>query len=120
MTMPLILLRRKQESAFVMPDDVDDVHCPKKLRSSQPDVKVVVGGESFYHYSSIFCNCSDYFDAMLASNMKEGATKAIEFPDMYPDEWKHVYHFFEPAAATHVDIDVESISMLVPWFSELL
>lgn len=97
----------------------EDEHCPTRLRSSEPDVSVIVGGELFRHYSVILSTCSDYFDAMLSSNMKEGSTKVIEFPDKDPNEWKLVYKFFEPAAASHADLSVHCIEVLAPWMSEL-
>jgi len=92
-------------------------YCPKRLRSADPDVKVIVGEKTFLHYSTLLCNCSDYFDAMLSSEMKEGQTKIIKFPDKDPTEWEQVYQFIGSPAAT--DLNEENLSMLVPWFSEL-
>lgn len=83
----------------------------------EPDVKVIVGGQTFHHYAALLCNCSDYFDAMLSSNMKEGQTNVIEFVDKDPQEWKRVYDFIgDPSNA---QLELETIPMLVPWFSEL-
>lgn len=111
--------KRDADAAFEMPPDVDDEHCPKRMRSYEPDVCVIVGGEKFYHYGCILSNCSEYFNALLASNMKEGTTKVIEFKEKDPEEWKMVARFLEPSAAIHVDIPLEDMEVLVKWFSEL-
>lgn len=100
-----------------MADDEMKECCPKRLRSADPDVTLIVGDKTFSHYSAILCNCSDYFDAMLSSTMKEGQTKRIEFPDKTPDEWELVYSFIGAPATT--DLTQDNLPMLVPWFSVL-
>lgn len=109
---------KKRSSAFVIPSDVDEEHCPKRLRSADPDVKVVVGGEAFYHYSMVLSCGSEYFDTMLSSDMKEGQAKVVEFPDKSPGEWRRVFEFFGPTVAAK-ELTDEDCRTLLPWFSEL-
>lgn len=91
--------------------------CPKRMRSSDPDVKIIVGNETFLHYSILLSNASEYFDALLSSDFKEGTTKTIEWPEKLPEEWSMVYGFIgDPASAT---LDDDNVEILVPWFTEL-
>lgn len=101
----------------------EEESCPKRLRSMSPDVKVVVGSgdnkKIFHHYAAILCNSSEYFDVALSSSFKEGTTRVLEFPDKDPHEWEQVVDFFHLPAESTEKITIESIGMLVPWFSEL-
>lgn len=92
--------------------------CFKRIRSAEPDVKVIVGGKVFLHYSQELALNSEYFDAMLSSDMKEGQTKVIEFPDKSPYYWEKVYKFMSNPAAV-ADFEHANIRELIPWFSEL-
>jgi len=93
-------------------------HCLKRLRFMDPDVKVIVGGKVFLHYSMVLCNASEYFDAMLSSAMKEGQTKVIEFPDKQPDEWEEVYAFLGSPGKADL-LTEKGATAMIPWFSEL-
>ena len=57
---------------------------PKKLRTCEPDVTVVVGrgdkAREFCHYSVVLMFSCDYFDAMLSNKMKECREMRITFP----------------------------------------
>lgn len=105
-----------KKKKLVVPPDADEEHCPKRLRFSDPDCIVIVGDQTFYHYRAVLSYGSEYFDAMLGSDMKEGRTRTVEFPDKDADEWRRVYKYFEP---TETDLTEEDLSVLVPWFSEL-
>lgn len=110
---------KKRSSAFIIPSDVDESHCPKRIRSSEPDVKVIVGGEEFYHYGVSLSFASEYFDTMLSSSMKEGETQVIEFPDKVPKEWEMLYQFFDRTVLPTTELNDEGYLNLLPWFSEL-
>lgn len=112
---------RSAEEAFEFPAEVvDEEHCPKRLRSSDPDVCVVVGGEKFYYYGSILSYSSEYFDAALTSFFQEGTTRTFNFPDKSAEEWKLVYRFLEPTTGAAVpEITEDNLSVFVPWFSLL-
>lgn len=100
-------------------EDEEGRFCPTRLRSSDPDCTVIIGTKVFLHYSTLLCNCSEFFDAMFSSDMKEGQSKSVTFSDnnMDPNEWEQVYRFIgSPATA---DLKVEDLPMLVQWFSEL-
>jgi hypothetical protein len=91
--------------------------CPTRLRSSDPDCTVIVGQQVFSHYSALLCNCSEFFDAMFSSDMKEGQSKTVTFAEKDPSEWQQVYRFIGSPATS--DLKVADLPMLVSWFSEL-
>lgn len=98
-------------------ENEEEEHCPKRLRCIEPDVNIIVGGQTFLHYSMILSNASKYFDAMFSSNMKEARTKEVEWPEKDPEEWKQVYEFIgDPASVT---LNEKNVETFVPWFSEL-
>jgi hypothetical protein len=110
--------KRKRESP-----DLDSGFPPQHNRRclGEPDVEVVVGGESFLHHSFILCYSSEYFDTMLASGMQESKNKKIDFPDKNPEEWKLFYPFLEPrsvSTANSVEITKENAKAILPWFHE--
>lgn len=78
---------------------------------------VIVEGEKFLHHSLDLCKYSEYFDAMLSSNMKEAQTKVIEFPNKKVEEWREVSKFIDDPVLAELRED--NIEMLVRWFSEL-
>lgn len=113
---------KKRSSSFITPADVDKEHCPKRIRSAEPDVKVIVGGEAFYHYGVLLSLASEYFDSMLSSDMIEGETKVVEVPDKDPKEWRQLFQFFDSRTSAPggelTEEDYRYIKLL-PWFSEL-
>lgn len=70
---------------------------PKKLKSSEPDLRILVGTESkpYFYYSNIMANHSDYIDTMLASPMVESQTMEIRFPDIESEVWEKLVAFLE-------------------------
>lgn len=56
----------------------------------ETDLTVVVGDETFHHYSQLLCQYP-YFDNMLTVNMEERNTSSILFPEKDPKEWLEVY-----------------------------
>ena len=80
----------------------------KRLRSSEPDLKITVGGgstgaggstsseavESWYH-SSVMATHSNYIDTMLATPMQESKTYELSFPDLAPATWDSMMKFLE-------------------------
>eukprot|EP00797_Seminavis_robusta_P004975 Sro1326_g263020.1 n/a (304) ;mRNA; f:14564-15475 len=98
---------------------------PRRFKSIDPDVTVVVGGTTeFFHYKSILCTC-DFFDKMLSSSMKESETSKIEFPDGDPEAWLEVYKFLDPFNYIALEQPVsslltdENVEVLIPWFDYL-
>ena len=52
-------------------------------RAVQPDVTVVIGTTEFQCHKVILCQASEYFDAMLSSEMKESNESRIVFEDKF-------------------------------------
>lgn len=88
----------------------DEMAPNKRLKCSEPDLKVIVGSEgaekTFLYHSIGMATCSDYIDALLASPMKESQTRVISFPDIEPDDWLKMIEFMEdPFRAKEMTID---------------
>mmetsp|Transcript_30328 Transcript_30328/g.65618 ORF Transcript_30328/g.65618 Transcript_30328/m.65618 type:complete len:379 (+) Transcript_30328:151-1287(+) len=84
---------------------------PKKLRSSEPDLKVVLGSSGgdggggevdlvtrWYHSQTLAAK-SRYVDAMLASPMRERETRTISFPDIQATSWDLMMKFLDDPIA---------------------
>eukprot|EP00579_Thalassiosira_antarctica_P032205 CAMPEP_0202003768 /NCGR_PEP_ID=MMETSP0905-20130828/9271_1 /ASSEMBLY_ACC=CAM_ASM_000554 /TAXON_ID=420261 /ORGANISM="Thalassiosira antarctica, Strain CCMP982" /LENGTH=125 /DNA_ID=CAMNT_0048560981 /DNA_START=9 /DNA_END=383 /DNA_ORIENTATION=- len=75
----------------------------KKLRSSEPDLKVVLGSgdaESIqWHHSQTLASKSKYIDAMLSTPMKEKDEYIISFPDIDPETWQKMMKYIENLVA---------------------
>lgn len=71
---------------------------PKKLKSVEPDLTVVAGGEEFYHCKVILCSGCDVTIpcCLLSVKMRENDESRIVFPDKDPTEWLQVYSFLDP------------------------
>jgi hypothetical protein len=91
---------------------IEERTLPKRLRSSEPDVTVVVGGVEFFHYKLILCMSCSFFDTAFSSQMKETQNGCcrIEFPDKNPDEWPQVHRFLDPFES----VGVEDLLEVVP------
>jgi hypothetical protein len=93
-------------------DDDDDTMKPerKKLRSSEPDLKISVGANDevadYWCHSSVMATHSNYIDAMLATPMQESQTFELSFPDLAPATWEAMMRFLEgPVAARLMTIE---------------
>ncbi|KAL7547371.1 hypothetical protein ACHAWF_010686 [Thalassiosira exigua] len=93
----------------------------KKLRSSEPDLKVVLGkGESqsveWYHSQNLACK-SKYIDAMLTAPMKEKEERTISFPDIDSETWQKMLDFLDnPLAARKMS--ARDAMELAPWYDK--
>jgi hypothetical protein len=92
----------------------------KRPRCQKPDVIVVVGTgdkqQEFECYKVLLGLASHVFDAMLSSNMKEGATGKIFLPDKDPCYWEHFYSFIDPTTSHSAKVTESSLFVLTPWF----
>ena len=94
----------------------------KKIRSSEPDLKVIIGSDEAekeeagadgeddaeqkprvvtkWYISQTLATKSMYIDALLAAPMKESESRTITFPDISPDTWDLMIRFVDdPVAA---------------------
>lgn len=90
----------------------------KRLRSSEPDLKVVLGSgdkkvTKWYH-STMLASKSKYIDAMLAAPMKEQEESTISFPDIESDVWDDMMKFVDcPVAARRMnEVDALRVAKL--------
>mmetsp|Transcript_21872 Transcript_21872/g.62733 ORF Transcript_21872/g.62733 Transcript_21872/m.62733 type:complete len:372 (+) Transcript_21872:140-1255(+) len=91
----------------------------KRIRSSEPDLKVIIGSASdvggercgekndaehngvvtkWYH-SQTLATKSKYIDALLAAPMKESESRTITFPDIAPETWELMVKFIDDPIA---------------------
>ena len=89
---------------------------PKRLKGTDHDVTVIVGDQTFHHYSSVLRLASEYFDIMLTQSMREGNEKIVRFPTLDPAEWSLVYQFLDPSTSRFAKITIQNVVMLIPWF----
>ncbi|KAL9189363.1 hypothetical protein ACHAXT_009038 [Thalassiosira profunda] len=76
----------------------------KRLRSSEPDLKVVLGGGDGaenvqWHHANNLASKSNYIDALLAAPMREREERTISFPDISPDVWRKMLTFLDDPIA---------------------
>jgi hypothetical protein len=71
----------------------------KRLRSSEPDLKISVGTNDetveYWYHSSVMATHSNYIDTMLATPMQESKTLELSFPDLAPATWDSMMKFLE-------------------------
>jgi hypothetical protein len=87
----------------------------------EPDLKVVVGGREFWHYSALLRRASEYFDKMLSSESRESRTGMIVFSDEDPEEWVRFCRYLEPRSiftAATLHVNEEDAKDLLPWFHQ--
>jgi hypothetical protein len=95
----------------------DDAMKPerKKLRMSDPDLKISVGanGEAveYWYHSIIMANHSNYIDTMLATPMKESKTFELSFPDIAPPTWDSMMKFLEGPVAVRLMTAKDAMEM---------
>jgi hypothetical protein len=59
---------------------------------------------------------SNYIDGMLSSNMKEGQTKKITFPEIAHSEWEAMVMYLEPGAGEILHVD--EAKRLAKWYDK--
>jgi hypothetical protein len=91
---------------------------PKRLKGIDHDVTVIVGEQTFHHYSSVLRLASGYFDTMLSLSMREGKEKKVTFATRDPAEWSLVYQFLDPSTSRSAQITTQNVVVLIPWFHE--
>jgi hypothetical protein len=76
---------------------------PKELRSSEPDLKVILGsgeGQSIkWYHSPMLASRSEYIDVILATSVMEREARTITFPDITPKVWESMMKFFDDPIA---------------------
>ena len=83
---------------------------PKKLKFSDPDLKVTVGDDDderreHWHHAVVMAKHSNYIDTMLSTPMKESKNLEISFPDIAPETWTMMISFLEdPLAACDMTV----------------
>jgi hypothetical protein len=81
----------------------------KKLRLSDPDLKISVGGNGeavdYWCHSSVLATHSNYIDTMLATPMQESKTFELSFPDIAPSTWEAMMKFLEAPMARLMTIE---------------
>mmetsp|Transcript_35265 Transcript_35265/g.77228 ORF Transcript_35265/g.77228 Transcript_35265/m.77228 type:complete len:441 (-) Transcript_35265:30-1352(-) len=105
--------------------DVAPIMTPHSLKSSEPDLNVIVGRDdnrrTYQHYSTILATYSEYIDTMLATPMRERESRTITFPDIDPIMWETIVNMHTlcgyrsspiSAPVTHVDTLVELVPLL--------
>ena len=92
----------------------------KKIRFSEPDLEVAVGsGETrkvYMYHAVVMAIWSNYIDRMLSSDMKEGQTKKITFPDIEPSEWEAIMMYLGPGKRETPHVD--EAKRLAKWFDK--
>lgn len=90
----------------------------RPLKSSEPDLEIVVGKEKevLHYHSVIMASYSEYIDTMLSTPMKEQDTKTLSFPDIQPREWKKMIAFLEPGGNRNMNL--QDFCELLPLFDE--
>ena len=93
----------------------------KKLRSSDPDLKISVGANDeavdYWYHSSIMANHSNYIDAMLATPMKESTAYEIGFPDISPNTWDCMLKYLEAPAEARL-MTIQDAMEAAPWYDK--
>jgi hypothetical protein len=90
-----------------------------RLGFAEPDLIVVVGGETFSHHSVLLCSASEYINNMLSSDTREHHTRTIEFSEGDPEEWVRFCRYLEPRSlfTTHTfPVNEEDAKALFHWF----
>ena len=91
---------------------------PKKLRSSEPDLKIILGSGDdtaieWYHSPALALK-SKYIDTMLATPMREQETRTLTFPDISPSIWQKMMTYLDnPLAIRQMKPeDVKDVALL--------
>jgi len=90
-------------------DITTDERQAKKLRSSEPDLKVILGSGDdqsiLWYHSQALSLKSKYIDTMLAVPMKEQREHVISFPDITSETWEQMIKFIDdPIAVRQMNV----------------
>jgi hypothetical protein len=118
------VLKPRQPPPSIYDEETMKPPARKRLKSSEPDLKITVGGNltatatatddddvdvnekkhavEYWYHSIIMANHSNYIDAMLASPMKESKTYEISFPGIAPSTWEAMMKFLEGPIAVRL------------------
>ena len=93
-------------------------HTPEKLRSSEPDLKIILGSgddraTEWYHSQGLALK-SKYIDTMLATPMREQETRTLTFPDISPSIWRKMMTYLDDPLAIRKmkPEDVKDVALL--------
>jgi hypothetical protein len=78
----------------------------KKIRSSEPDLVVMVGDEQkeYHYHSQVMATHSKVIDTMLSASMIESQTRRINFPDLNAKVWESMIYFLDPATSRQMTV----------------
>ena len=103
-----------------MDSDEPSLAATKEIRFSEPDLEVTVGsgetGTVYMYHALVMAIWSNYIDGMLSSNMKEGQTKKITFPEIAPSEWEAMVMYLEPGKGELPHVD--EAKRLAKWYDK--
>ena len=84
-----------------------------RLRSSEPDLKVIVGTdeiEVFWHYKAILAHESDYVDTFLSTQVGAHRERTVNFPDVTPSQWKLMMKFLrQPHLMRTIEVNTDTV-----------
>lgn len=98
-----------------------DQEAPKKRRrySREPDLKVIVEGETFNVHSHDLMIASDVFASMLESDMREVEEGQISLPGKSKEEFRTLMQHISTANGEATpDIKKENVEFLLKWADE--
>ena len=116
---------------------------PKRIRSSEPDLKVVIGSEdnagagdgkgptgdgddakkqlasvvTKWYHSQALATKSKYIDALLAASMKESESRTITFPDITPATWELMMKFIDNLVASRT-MKAKDVIMVAKYYDK--
>ena len=94
----------------------------KRLRSSEPDLKVILGSSDdetvqWYHAPTL-ASKSNYIDTMLAVPMRERDDYVISFPDIEPDVWAKMMKFLDSPIAAR-EMSAKDVVEVAPLYDKM-
>ena len=117
---------------------------PKRIRSSEPDLKVVIGSEddnsgagdgegktgdggdaekqqanmvTKWYHSQTLATKSKYIDALLAAPMKESESRTITFPNITPATWELMMKFIDNPLASRT-MKAKDVIMVAKYYDK--
>jgi len=97
-------------------DNTTDERQAKKLRSSEPDLKVILGSGDdqsiLWYHSQTLAAKSKYIDTMLSVDMKERNEHVISFPDITSETWEQMMKFIDDPIAARKMNEKDALSVV--------